>query len=223
MLLFTLAARVGFGQEEYFKIEDKEKKTGVTRAEAAREIERPETGSGKFADKLRLGGSFGLRLGSYTNINLSPMAGVALTDNFVMGLGATYMYVRSSYYIPTSNDHFYGARAFARYNFLPMIHLHAEHEMMNVSFYNHGYGKYQFVDKEFPRRWIHSPMLGIGYTQPLEGKLVRGIHATLLYNFNYNNHINPSINYDPRFFNPSMSQRNISPYASPIVFRVTIL
>lgn len=42
-------------------------------------------------DRLRLGGSFGLGFGYVTNINLSPMAGLNITDKLVGGVGVTYM------------------------------------------------------------------------------------------------------------------------------------
>jgi len=213
-----------FAQDEYFRIEKEEPKTGVRKAaEEKNKKDIRDFEEKKFIDRLRLGGSAGLRLGSFTNINLAPMVGLAVTDNFTVGWGISYIYVKDSYFVPSSSSSFYGTRVLARYNPHPMFHLQAEYELMNVEFYNHGYGKYQNVNKTYARTWLQSPMAGIGYTQPLDGRFIRGIHATLLYNFNYQNHINPSINYDPRFYNPSMYQRNISHYASPIVFRVTIL
>ena len=219
IVLFTLLAGSAYAQEEYFRIEKPEEKTGVRRA--AKEQDIKEEGDRKLIDKLRLGGSAGLRFGTFTNVNLSPMVGLALTDQFTVALGATYIFVKDSYFIPSSSSSFYGGRVVARYNIVPMFHLQGEYELMNVEFYNHGYGKYQKVNKTFARTWLQSPMLGIGYTQPVGGRFIKGIHATLLYNFNYNNHINPSINYD--YYHPATQVRNISHYASPVVFRVSIL
>lgn len=222
-LLFVVLAQAAIGQDEYFKIDSSETKTGVRRAVDEKKSTVTDDGEKKFIDKLRLGGSAGLRFGTFTNVNLSPMVGLELVDNLTVGLGATYIFVKDSYFIPSSSSSFYGTRLMARYNPAPMFHIQAEYELMNVEFYNHGFGKYQDVNKTYARSWLQSPMLGIGYSQPVGGRFIRGIHATLLYNFNYQNHINPSINYDPRFYNPAMSQRNISHYASPIVFRVSIL
>ncbi len=222
LLLFAWLGQPAFSQEEYFKIEKEELETGVRKAAKESKIEQ-DWETGKFVDKIRLGGSAGLRLGTFTNVNLSPMAGVEVVDNLTLALGLTYIFVKDSYFIPSSSSSFYGTRLIARYNPHPVFHIQGEYELMNVEFYNHGYGKYQQVNKTYARTWLQSPMLGIGYTQPVDGRFIKGIHATLLYNFNYHNHINPSINYDPRFYNPSMYQRNISHYASPIVFRVTLL
>lgn len=220
--LFALLSNIATAQEEYFKIEEPEKKTGVRRAqsEGQKRFDN-ETGETKFIDKLRLGGSLGLRFGSFTNINLSPMAGLALTEKFIVGIGPTYIFVKDSYFVPSSSSSFYGGRALARYHFLPMIHLQAEYELMNVKFYNHGFGKYQRVNDTYARTWLQSPMVGVGYSQPVGGRFIKGIHASLLYNFNYNNHVNPSINY--RYYHPGTQIKNISHYASPVVFRVSIL
>jgi len=221
-LLLTLTTHSVIGQDEYFRLDSPKEERGVRRvaSEAGKKPEGPYE-SGGFKEKLRFGGSAGLRFGSFTNVNLSPMVGLGLTDNFTVGIGPTYIYVRDSYFVPSSSSSFYGGHVLARYNVVPMFHLQAEYELMNVQFYNHGYGKYQNVNKTYARTWLQSPMLGIGYTQPIEGRFIKGIHATLLYNFNYYNHINPSINYD--YFHPGTQIKNISNYASPIVFRVSIL
>lgn len=223
-LLLTLAGHTALGQDEYFRVDSSKTERGVRRAasEAGKQASEPDkVKEGGFKEKLRLGGSAGLRFGTFTNVNLSPMIGLGLTDNFTVGVGPTYIYVRDSYFVPSSSSSFYGGRVLARYNVIPMLHFQAEYELMSVQFYNHGYGKYQHVNKTYPRTWLQSPMLGIGYTQPVGGRFIRGIHATLLYNFNYYNHINPSINYD--YYHPGTQVKNISHYASPIVFRVSIL
>jgi hypothetical protein len=219
--LVALLAHAATAQEEYFKIEEPEKKTGVRRAASDSKVEEKGLEETKFLDKLRLGGSAGLRFGTFTNLNLSPMVGLALSEKFTVGVGPTYIFVKDSYFVPSSSASFYGGRAMARFNFVPMVHLQAEYEMMNVEFYNHGYGKYQNINKTYARTWLKSPMLGIGYTQPVGGRFVKGIHATLLYNFDYTNHINPSINYG--YYHPGTQVKNISHYASPIVFKVSIL
>jgi hypothetical protein len=222
-LVLTMVQRAAFSQDEYFRLDEPEKKTGVRRAadEKADKNQRMEEGPRKLADMVRIGGSAGLRLGTFTNINISPMVGLDLTEQFTVGAGLTYIYARNNYFVPSGSSSFYGGRLIARYNFVPMFHLQAEYELMSVQFYNHGYGKYQNVNKTFPRTWLQSPMLGVGYTQPIGGRFIKGIHATLLYNFNYNNHINPSINYD--YYHPGTQVRNISHYQNPIVFRVTFL
>lgn len=158
-------------------------------------------------DRLRLGGSFGLSLGNYTNINLSPMAGLNLTDKLVAGGGLTYMFASyrpwgasSSQRRSTSN---YGGRVFLMYNLLPMITLQAEYEGLNV--------QYSDINRGRARTWIGSPLVGGAYTQPLGGRFTRSLLMTALYNLAYDSQISPS------------TGRNLSPYSSPFVFRITFL
>lgn len=160
-----------------------------------------------ISDRLRLGGSFGLSLGNFTNINISPMAGINLTDKLVAGGGLIYMYASfrpwgasGSQRISSSN---YGGRAFLMYNLLPMITLQAEYEGLNVQYSDASRGR--------ARTWLGSPLVGGAYTLPLGGRFTRSIHMTALYNLAYDSQLSP------------VTGRNISPYSSPFVFRITFL
>ncbi|GGM73970.1 hypothetical protein GCM10010967_01930 [Dyadobacter beijingensis] len=157
-----------------------------------------------FIDRLRLGGSFGLSLGTYTNVNLSPMAGYELAENLVAGVGVTGMYFKSN--LAGVNSIYYGGRAFLMYAVIPEINIIGEVEALNVE--ADTYKKYD------ARKWITSPMLGAAYSQPLGGKFIKAVHLTALYNFNYDNQVDDYGN-------------NISPYGlfwgQPIVIRVTFL
>jgi len=210
-------------QEEYFKLDTAGKQPVQKKEDTQR---RSISDDGDFsslplADRIRLGGSFGIRFGTFTNVNLSPAAGLEVVKNLTLGLGASYIYMRNpDYFIPSGSANFYGARTFLFYSPIPMLHLQAEYELMNVEFYNHGSGRFQGNTKTFARTWLSSPMLGAGYSQPIGGRFTRGVHMTLLYNFNYQNHINPSINYD--FYSPATQVKNISHYASPFVFRILL-
>ena len=153
-----------------------------------------------FADRLRLGGSFGLSFGAVTNINLSPMAGYELTEKLVAGVGVTGMYYKSRFF--NADAFYYGGRGFLMYSVLPMINVIAEIEGMNVEMDT-------FI-KYDARKWIASPMLGASYSQPIGTRFIKAVHFTALYNFNYNNQLDDYGN-------------NISPYGSPFVFRITFL
>ncbi|MCE7067335.1 hypothetical protein [Dyadobacter sp. CY326] len=148
-------------------------------------------------DRLRLGGSFGLSLGTVTNINLSPMAGYELTEKLVGGVGVTGMYFRYKYY--DINTIYYGGRAFLMYSVVPVVNIIAEVEALNVE------GSYQ------KRQWLTSPLVGASYSQPTGGRFIKAVHFTALFNLNYNNQID------------QYSGQNLSPYGSPFVFRVTFL
>ncbi|SEJ15939.1 hypothetical protein SAMN04487995_3529 [Dyadobacter koreensis] len=150
-----------------------------------------------FKERIRLGGSFGLSFGTFTNVNVSPMAGYQITDKLVGGVGATLMWFKSSYY--NYNTINYGGRAFLMYQIVPVVNIIAEYETLNVPM------SYQ------KRTWLSSPMFGASYSQPTGGKLIRAVHFTALYNVNYNNQIDP------------YNLENLSPYGSPFVFRVTFL
>jgi len=150
-----------------------------------------------FKERIRLGGSFGLSFGTFTNVNVSPMAGYQITEKLVGGVGATLMWFKSSYY--NYNTINYGGRAFLMYQVVPVVNLIAEYETLNVPM------SYQ------KRTWLSSPMFGASYSQPTGGKLIRAVHFTALYNVNYNNQIDP------------YNMENLSPYGSPFVFRVTFL
>jgi hypothetical protein len=150
-----------------------------------------------FIDRVRAGGSFGLSLGTVTNINLSPMVGYELTEKLVGGVGATVMYFRYRYY--DINTAYYGGRGFLMYSVFPMVNLIAEYEALNVE------ASYQ------KRKWLGSPLIGASYSQPVGGKFIKAVHFTALYNVSYNNQID------------QYSGQNLSPYGSPFVFRVTFL
>ena len=198
------AASLWAQTDEYYKkdtVRTEPRRTTAPMPEPDSRPVRPE-GPLSWQERLRLGGSFGLGFGTVTNVNLSPMAGLQLTERLVGGVGVTYMWFRSRYF--NFNSHYYGGRTFLMYSILPMINLQAEYEGLNVEYYNRLATRYE-------RSWIGSPLLGASYSQPLGGKYTRGIHMTLLYNLNYNNQINP------------YTLENISPYSSPFVFRITFL
>ncbi|PWJ60072.1 hypothetical protein CLV98_101248 [Dyadobacter jejuensis] len=207
LLLFTFTM-LGIGgawaqNDEYYRPDSLRTKKPVEYQPAERKaIPAPQEAPSEFSlrapiDRVRLGGSFGLSFGTVTNINLSPMAGYELTEKLVGGVGGTIMYFKSRYYnISTA---YYGGRGFLMYAIAPMVNLIGEYEAMNVE------GSYQ------KRQWLGSPMFGASYTQPLGGRFTKGVHLTILYNFNYNNQID------------QYSGQNLSPYSSPFVFRVTFL
>ncbi|CAG5071597.1 hypothetical protein DYBT9623_03593 [Dyadobacter sp. CECT 9623] len=154
-----------------------------------------------FIERLRAGGGFGLSLGTFTNINLSPMVGYELTEKLVGGVGITYMFFKQRYFDAYS---YYGGKGFLMYNVIKPINLIAEVEPLNVV------GNYQ------KRQWIVSPMLGAAYSVPTGGRIAKAVHFTLLYNFNYYNQVDNSAG-------PAAAITNLSPYGSPVVFRITLL
>lgn len=192
--------------DEYYKVDstrnERPRRPTDTSLPPSRDNDQEQRDELPMSERIRLGGSFGLGFGTVTNINLSPMAGLQLTEKLVGGIGATYMWLYSRRL--GVNNNYYGGRTFLMYSVLPMITLQAEYEGMNVQYYNP-------VERRNQRMWIGSPLLGGAYTQPLGGRYTRAVHMTLLYNLNYQNQLNP------------YTGRNISPYTSPFVFRITFL
>jgi hypothetical protein len=154
-----------------------------------------------FKERLRAGGGFGLSLGTFTNVNLSPMVGYELTEKLVGGVGVTYMFFKQRSFDSYS---YYGGKGFLMYNVVKPINIIAELEPLNVV------GNYQ------KRQWIVSPMLGAAYSVPTGGRIAKAVHFTLLYNLNYYNQVDNSAG-------PAAAITNLSPYGSPLVFRITLL
>lgn len=89
----------------------------------------------RFRDKLFTGGSVGVSLGSYTNVNFSPIIGARLTDQFYAGAGIEYQYTRYKYARETYTSSQYGGRLFTQYNVVPQLYLHTEFSLVNLEHY----------------------------------------------------------------------------------------
>jgi len=143
-----------------------------------------------FKERLFTGGNFGLQFGTITNIEISPILGYRVTENFVFGIGATYICYSNSIYTPKYSTDIYGGRLFSRYYFFEKIFAHAELETLNYEavsiFHSNNY--------TLNRVWSNGVLLGGGYRQML-GEF-SSIHLTILWNFNediYSPYTNPII------------------------------
>lgn len=76
------------------------------------------------------GGSFGLRFGSLTNIEVSPAFGYHLNDFLSAGVGGTYQFYNNKYYYPALRLNIYGGRAFFRVHPVSFIYLQGEYELL---------------------------------------------------------------------------------------------
>jgi len=151
-----------------------------------------------------VGGNLGFQLGSATAIDISPEVMVRVVDQFHLGIGFSYDYLKyKNYfyddtlklYLPFKSN-VYGGRIFARYylrslldNFLGNLFVHAEYEYLyyvtpyksdpsgqisDLFGYRYSYGKSAME--------ISSLFLGAGYEQPLSDRVYMDI--IVLYNFN---------------------------------------
>lgn len=130
-------------------------------------------------DRWYFGGNFNLLFGLNTIIEISPVVGYRITDEFSVGGGIIYNYFRRQvtpqYGVSGTG---YGSRAFARYdlrtNLLSgaTIAPYVEYEALNYTFRDN-------LGVTIPRRWYGSLFAGAGLIQPI-GK--GSINIFLLYN-----------------------------------------
>ena len=109
-----------------------------------------------FRDRLFFGGNLGLAIGTYTDIEVSPLVGYYITPRWAAGVGFTYEYYNNKYHwlVPSSHapgqyeyeryeTHIFGGRLFTNYvivnninDWIPFgfnfrIFVHAEDELMS--------------------------------------------------------------------------------------------
>jgi long-subunit fatty acid transport protein len=143
----------------------------------AQDIEEPVDGL-PFANRLFLGGNFGLQFGSITFINISPLIGYRITDRLSAGPGVSYMYYSdwTGY-----NTHIYGGRIFTMYNILQSVFLYGEYEILNLD----RFGFQERID-------VTNILLGGGFRQSIGGRAFWNIMG--LWNINesvYSPYSNP--------------------------------
>ena len=154
-----------------------------------------------FRDRLFLGGSFGLAIGQYTDIEVSPHVGYYITPRWAAGIGITYEYYNNKYhweiYDPNSpyiqfesyETHIWGGRIFTNYvivnnvnDWIPLglhfrIFAHAEYEALS-------YEKGFFVYDAPGRQLQNSMLVGGGFRFPMGRR--SSMNLTILWNLNSN-------------------------------------
>lgn len=128
-------------------------------------------------DRMYFGGNFAMQFGTITFIDISPLAGLMLTEKFSGGLGFSYQYFNDKRFIGGDRN-LYGGRTFLRYNIFPKIFAQTEYEILNFDLYD------PRLD-EFRREWVPSAFVGGGYFVPFGNR--GGANFTFLYNLIYDN------------------------------------
>ena len=152
-----------------------------------------------FRDRLFLGGSFGLAIGQYTDIEISPHVGYYITPRWAAGIGMTYEYYNNKYHweytVPGSpyiqyerfETHIWGARLFTNYvivnnvnDWIPLglnfrIFAHAEYEVLS---YEKGFFDYGASGRQLQ----NSILVGGGLRFPMGRR--SSMNLTLLWNLN---------------------------------------
>jgi hypothetical protein len=147
----------------------------VASAYAQREFD-PESNPA-FKDRMYYGGNLGLQFGTFTLIDISPLAGVMLNSKLSAGLGATYQYYDDRRFQGSTGSS-YGGRVFARHNILPNIFAYSEFESINWNAYN-------YFNDRFQRTWTDAFFIGAGYFTPFGPR--GGANFTFLYNLMHDN------------------------------------
>ena len=148
-----------------------------------------------FLDRIFVGGNLGLSFGDITNIQIAPIVGYRVTNEFSVGLGPRYQYTRikvNGGSDLTSNN--YGFNLFARYNIVEPFFLQAEYEYLNFELFNRDLTSF--------RENFSSVLVGGGISQPIGSRAF--FNLTVLYNLSHDN-------TDP-----------IRPYDSPLIVRAGI-
>jgi hypothetical protein len=145
--------------------------------------------------KLYLGGNVGFQAGVVnTTANISPMIAYRLADDFMLGIGTSYLYLRQRIVSPTYttifSTHVFGASVFARYFVLENIYAHAEYELLNLATY----------DSFNKRKTIGNFLAGGGYMQKIGDHFATNF--SILWAFNQSDYspYNRQIIIRPGFF-----------------------
>jgi len=128
-----------------------------------------------FSSRLAFGGYLGLSFGDITYVEIAPLVGYRVTDNFTAGLGLRYIYYKDNFYNYESN--IYGGTIFGRYNIFRGLFVEADFEANNLE-------ALTVVDPinqvyTLDRQWIPSLLLGGGYSSAIGNSA--GFYISILY------------------------------------------
>lgn len=114
-----------------------------------------------FKERLYTGGNFSANFSSLTYIDIAPIVGYRITEDFSMGLGGKYVYIGYNS-VPRTSTSIYGGSTFARYLILENFLAHTEFQALSVQ-----------VQEPFTgllkRKLVPIGLVGGGYKQSLGG------------------------------------------------------
>lgn len=134
-------------------------------------------------DRIFFGGTFGLMLGTYTQIELSPYIGWRFNPEWSVGGGLIYRYYSSSASYNSYNTSIYGTNLFTKYTIVRDF----PSKKMSIFAYS-GYEVLSLENKYFKNAYetgrflLHSLLVGGGIRQYLGGRASAEI--LILYNIN---------------------------------------
>jgi len=144
-----------------------------------------------FKERLTLGGSGALQLGTNTLLGAAPQIGYRVNQDLVVGVGGTYYFQRFKQAFGNIDNQIFGGGVFARQRLITRIFAHAEWEHIN-----HQSGL--FIDPP-QRTWTPLLWIGGGYYRGLSDRLGAGF--TVLYDVTEN----PANPYDNPTFRGGLS------------------
>ena len=121
------------------------------------------------------GGGIGLSFGTIDYIEVAPLIGIQVTDEFSTGINLVYRYRDDSRYSPSLSTNDYGGGVFARYRVLPNLFAQTEYEYLNFEYYDFNGNKDSDSYSSF--------LVGGGLSQPIGTNAA--LHVAVLYNFSY--------------------------------------
>jgi hypothetical protein len=119
---------------------------GPVRAKATEKDPNKES----FKERLVYGGNIGGYFGQNTFVNFNPMVGYRITDSFVAGIGANYLYFKS----PLQSGSVWGKSVWSRLYFLESFYAHAEFENLDL--------RYRYLDQSAKDN-LNVALIGLGY------------------------------------------------------------
>lgn len=133
------------------------------------------------AERIFLGGNFGLQLGTYAYLEFSPVAGYWLAPRISVAAGPSFKYYKDPY----GSSDVWGWKAYTRFaiindlsNIIPSalgisFYLHGEYESLSFK------TSYLGIQSDAPRQQVNTAFAGAGMSQPLGSR--GNINLTLLW------------------------------------------
>jgi len=120
-----------------------------------------------FKDRVFFGGDFGLSFGTVTYVRVAPLIGYHVSQNFAVGGGPNYQYLKIEYLTPTgqrsAETHIYGMNTFARLFVFDPVFIQTDFELLNLR--NSTRNPNNFFDEQKTRVTIPVWLVGAGYGQ----------------------------------------------------------
>jgi hypothetical protein len=116
----------------------------------------------RLSDKIFFGGGLGLQFGTVTIVDVSPMVGYKPTNNWFIGVKGNYQYYNNNSIHESTQ--IYGGSLFTSYILFENVALYAEYEALNMET---AYFDPYHTQSTNHRFWVHSPLVGGGFSQSL--------------------------------------------------------